>query len=92
MVTQVDSEGFGFFPLLALTTPWSWLLIWVFAQTGTADSQFWGTGLQGTFLFYFVACNVLSGGANSYILYALLKRQLKKIADDEAWERARRNR
>ncbi len=92
MVTQVDSEGFGFFPLLALTTPWSWLLLWVFSHTGIADSPFWGAGLQGTFLFYFVACNFLSGVANSYILYALLKRRLKKVVGDEAWERARRNR
>lgn len=92
MMTQVDWEGFGFFPLLALTTPWSWLLLWIFNQTGIADSPFLGGGLQGTFLFYFVACNIFSGIGNSYIIYALLKRRRKKIASDEAWERARHNR
>jgi hypothetical protein len=90
MVTQFSSEGFGFFPLIALTTPWSWLLIWGFAHTGTADSSILGSGLQGTFLFYLFACNILSGTANSCILYTVLKRREKKIADDEAWERARR--
>ena len=92
VVTQVDWEGFGFFPLLALTTPWSWLLLWVFERTGMADSPFWGSGIHGTFLFYFVSCNVFSGAINGYILYALVKRHQKKVADDETWEQARRNR
>lgn len=92
MLTQVSWEGFGFFPLFALTTPWSWLLIWLSVRTGFLDTGIVGTGLAGTFLWVFVSCNVLAGSANSVILYLLLRRRQKKLAEDEAWEHARWNR
>lgn len=63
---HVDSEGMGFFPLLVLTTPWSWLLI------GTWDAPIWGSGLLGTHVAIFVTCNVISGAANAYILYRVI--------------------
>ena len=72
--SQVDSEGMGFFPLLVLTTPWSWLLM------GTWDSPIWGNGIQGTHLAIFVTCNVISGVANGYILYALLNWRQRRAA------------
>ena len=61
--SRVDSEGMGFFPLLLLTTPWSWLLM------GLWDSPIWGSGPQGKYVAIFVTCNIVSGAANGYILY-----------------------
>jgi len=69
---KVDSEGMGFFPLLALTTPWSWLLM------GLWDSPIWGNTLAATHLAIFITCNVISGTLNGYILYFLLNRWQKK--------------
>jgi hypothetical protein len=92
MMTQVSWEGLGFFPLFALTSPWSWLIGWISDRTGTLDSSFLGSGLEGTFLGIFLACNVLAASANSCILYFLFKRRQRKLAEDEAWEQARRNR
>jgi hypothetical protein len=92
MMTQVSSEGFGFLPLFALATPWSWLLVWFFVQIEVHYSSFLGTGLEGTSLSIFIACNILAASANSTILYLLLKRREKKRDEDEAWERARRQR
>ncbi|MFZ0731013.1 MAG: hypothetical protein WAM79_01690 [Candidatus Sulfotelmatobacter sp.] len=92
MATQVSSEGFGFVPLLALTLPWSRLIEWLFDQTGVSGLGFWGSGLSGTFFINFITYNVLAGSANSFILYFLLKRRRRKVAEDEAWEQARRNR
>jgi hypothetical protein len=92
VLTQVSWEGFGFFPLMVLTTPWSWPLIWLSNHSGLLDAGFFGTGLEGTFLWYFVCCDILAASANSAILYLLLKRRQKRLAEDEAWEQARRNR
>src|ERR1035438_1105866 len=39
MLTQISSEGFGFLPVLALTLPWSWLIGWVFNQTGVRSEE-----------------------------------------------------
>ena len=64
---RVDSEGMGFFPLLALTTPWSWLLMYFW------DSPVWGDGPLATHLAIFVTCNIISGALNGYILYLLVK-------------------
>jgi hypothetical protein len=69
---RVDSEGMGFFPLLAATTPWSWFLI------GTWDAKIWGSGPQGTHVAIFVTCNVISGAINSFILYLLINWRQKK--------------
>jgi hypothetical protein len=66
---HVDSEGMGFLPLLVLTTPWSWLLI------STWDAPVWGSGPHGGHLAIFVTCNLISGAANSLILYFLLNRR-----------------
>jgi hypothetical protein len=63
---QADSEGMGFLPLLALTTPWSWLLM------GIWDFPIWGSGSLGTHLAIFFTCNVISGTANGFILYRLI--------------------
>lgn len=92
MLTQVSSEGFGFFPLLTLTLPWSRLIEWLFDQTGVSDLGFWGNGLGGTLFINFITYNVLAGPANSCILYFLLKRRQRKVAENEAWEQARHNR
>jgi hypothetical protein len=75
--SRVDSEGMGFLPLMAFTTPWSWLL------TSTWDFPIWGKGFLGRQLMVFVTCNALSGTANSYILYVLLKRRQRKMAGTE---------
>lgn len=92
MFTQVDSEGFGFFPLMALTLPWSWLFDWSVTHSGLSDINFVGGGLADTFFFFFIILNVLAASANSCIIYFLLKRRQKKLAEDAAWEQARRNR
>jgi hypothetical protein len=60
VMTQVSSEGFGFLPLLALATPWSWILVWLFIQIEVHHSNFLGTGLEGTFLGIFIACNIVA--------------------------------
>lgn len=90
MMTQVTSEGFGFLPLLALTLPWSRLLEWLFDYMGISDLSLWGNGFAGTLLINFITYNVLAGPANSCIIYFLLKRRQRKVAEDEAWEQARR--
>jgi hypothetical protein len=93
MMTDVDSEGFGFIPLLLLTLPWGGLAIWFLANhTGLAHHNFAGIGFDPTLLINFIIFNVLAGPANSGILYFLLKRRQRKVAEDEAWEQARRNR
>jgi len=71
---QFDSEGMGFFPLLVLSTPWSWLM------TGLWDSPIWGSSLSGRHLAIFATCNVLSGAVNGYILYFLLNRWQKNVS------------
>jgi uncharacterized membrane protein HdeD (DUF308 family) len=92
MMTQANSEGFGFLPLLALTLPWSRLIEWTFDYTGIYDLCIWGSGFAGTLLINFTTYNVLAGPANSIILYYLLRRRQRKVAEDEAWEQTRRNR
>jgi hypothetical protein len=93
MMTQVGWEGFGFFPLLVLTLPWSGLTMWLLANhTGLLDHNYAGSSYDPTLLANFIIFNVLSGPANSCILYFLLKRRQRKVAEDEAWEQARRNR
>ena len=92
MTTQIGWEGFGFTPLFALTSPWSWLFMWLASQTKVLDSNFLGSGLQGTFLSIFVAFNILAASANSCILYFFLRRRQRKLAEDAAWEQARCNR
>jgi hypothetical protein len=91
VLTQVSWEGFGSFPLLVLTTPWSWLAIWLLNSTGVLDSKILGSGNAETILFNLMVF-ALSGAGNSCILYFFLKRGQKKAAEDEAWEQARRNR
>ena len=91
-MTQVASEGYGFLPLFGLTSPWSWIIVWFCSKVDFLDSNFLEAGLGGTFVAIFLACNVLSGSANSCIFYFLLKHRQKKMADDQAWEQARRNR
>jgi hypothetical protein len=90
--TQERSEGFGFVPLFAFTTPWSWLIVWFSISSGLVDNVLTGTGLPGTFLWTFINCNILAASANSASLYLVLRRRQRKSAEDEAWERARRNR
>ncbi|MGC1461250.1 MAG: hypothetical protein WA802_03560 [Terracidiphilus sp.] len=92
MITEVGSEGFGFFPLFALATPWSWLILWLSTQIEVHDHNFLGTGLVGTFLTIFIACNIVAASVNSSILYLMLKHRQRKQAEDEEWEQARRNR
>lgn len=92
MFTQVSWEGFGFFPLIAFTLPWSWLLDSLFTHLGIAEINFFGGGLADTFFDIFLIHNVLAASANSCILYFLLKRRQKKHSEDEAWEQARRGR
>ncbi len=93
MMTDVSSDGFGFFPLLFLTLPWSGLAAWFLANhTGLAHHNFAGSGFDPTLLINFIVFNVVAGPANSCILYFLLKRRQRKLAEDEAWGRARRNR
>jgi len=91
VTTQVSWEGFGSFPLLVLTTPWSWLVIWLLNSTGVLDSKALGSGIAETILFNLMAF-VLPGVTNSWIFYLLLKRHERKAAEDVAWEQARRNR
>jgi hypothetical protein len=91
IATQVGWEGFGSFPLLMLTTPWSWLVIWLLNSTGVFDSKSLANNVTVVILIN-LATFALSGAANSCILYFLLKRREKKLAEDEAWEQARRNR
>jgi hypothetical protein len=91
VATQVSSEGFGSFPLLVLTTPWSWLIIWLLNSTGVFDSRYSGDVLAGVLLGNLMIF-ALPGAANSCIIYFLVKRHEKKAAEDEAWEQARRNR
>ncbi len=69
-----DSEGMGFLPLIVLTTPWSWFLM------STWDFPIWGNQLIGRDLMVFVTCNALSGTANGYILYVLVRRRQKRLA------------
>jgi hypothetical protein len=38
-------------------------------------------------LLNFVVFDVLAGPVNSCVIYFLLKRRRKKVAEDEAWER-----
>ena len=71
---RVDSEGMGFLPLLLLTTPWSWLLM------GLWDSPIWGSEHLGGHLAIFVTCNIISGVANSYILFLLIKWRQRKLS------------
>jgi len=92
MMTQVTWEGFGFFPLMALTTPWSWLLNWLLIHSALTDISIFGRGLPDTFFDIFIIHNVLAASANSCILYFLLKRRQRKLAGVETWEQARRNR
>jgi hypothetical protein len=72
MENKVDSEGMGFLPLLMLATPWSWLLMYFW------DNPIWGSGLQGTHVAIFVTCNLISGTANTYILYLLIRWRQKR--------------
>jgi hypothetical protein len=72
---QVDAEGMGFLPLLVLTTPWSWLLMSVW------DFPIWGTWLQGSPIAIFVTCNIISGTANGYFLYHLLRWRQKRAGN-----------
>jgi hypothetical protein len=90
MMTERESEGFGFLPLIGLTLPWSWLLDWSLGRI--MDLNFHVAGLPNTFFYTFAIHNVLAGSVNSCILYLFLKRWQKKAAEDEAWEQARRNR
>ena len=92
MITQVGWEGFGFFPLVALTLPWSWILDGLLTQIPVADINFFGGGLLDNLSTIFIIHNVLAASANSCILYFLVKRHQKKAAADEAWEQARRKR
>ena len=92
ILTWESTEGFSIIPLMALTTPWSWLLIWLSDRTGFLDTGIVGTGLAGTFLWIFVSCNIVAASANSAVLYFLLRRRQKKLAEDEAWEQSRWNR
>ena len=89
VATQVSSEGFGSFPLLVLTTPWSWLAMWLLNATGALDSRILGNGFAEAILFNLMVF-ALPGAANSGILYLLVKRHQKKAAEDEDWEQARR--
>jgi len=91
VTTQVSSEGFGSFPLLVLTTPWSWLAVWLLNLTGAFDTTVLGSGIGQAILFNLMIFAV-PGVANSCILYLLLKRHERKTAEDEAWEQARCNR
>jgi len=91
VTTQVNSEGFGSFPLHVLTTPWSWLAVWLLNATGALDARVLGSGVGQAILFNLIIF-AAPGVANSCILYLLLKRHERKAAEDEAWEQARRNR
>lgn len=91
-MTQVSLEGYGFLPLFVLTSPWSWIIVWLCSKVDFLDSNFLEAGLGNTFVIIFLACNVLSGSANSCIFYSLLRRRQRKLAEDEAWEQARRDR
>lgn len=71
----VDSEGMGFLPLIILTAPWSWLLM------PTWDLPIWGSRLLSRELMVFVTCCGLSGTANSYLLYILLRRRQQRVAN-----------
>lgn len=73
---RVDSEGMGFFPLLILTTPWSWLLM------GLWDAPLFGSSLVGRHLAIFLTCNVISGALNSSVLYLLLRWRQRKAAGE----------
>jgi hypothetical protein len=75
---KIDSEGMGFFPLLVLTAPWSWLLM------GLWDSPIWGSGIPGKHLAIFVTCNIISGTVNAYILYVLIRWQQRKATQSRA--------
>jgi hypothetical protein len=88
---QVSSEGFGFLPLMVLTTPWSWILVWLAKNTEVLDSVLSWNNTAGALLYYFASLG-LPWVTNSCILYFLLKRHQKKAAEDAAWEQARRNR
>jgi hypothetical protein len=93
VMTQVESEGFGFFPLLVLTTPWSWLVLWLLNSSGVLDAHFLDSSSYVVEMFLFaIGVYALPGAANSWILYLLLKRHQKKADEDAAWEQARRNR
>ena len=70
--SRVDSEGMGFLPLFALTTPWSWLLM------GTWDFAIWGRGSHGGYMAIFVTCNIISGLTNSYLFYLLTSWRKKR--------------
>lgn len=70
--SRVDSEGMGFIFLLAFTTPWSWLLM------GLWNSPIWGTGPHSNFIAIFVTCNILSGAANSYLIYLYVNWRQKR--------------
>jgi hypothetical protein len=91
VLTQVSSEGFGSFPLLALTSPWSWLAIWLLNSSSVLDAKTIGNSVPASILFNLMVF-ALPGASNSCILYLLMKRHQKKAAEDEAWEQARRNR
>ena len=69
---RVDTEGMGFLPLLLLTTPWSWPLLYL------AGSPIFGGGLHGFHVGIFVTCNIISGTANSYILYLWIRWRQKE--------------
>ena len=78
-VTQISSEGFGFFPLIALTMPWSWLAAWLLSNcTGLVNHNFSGGEWDATLVTNFLICNVFGGLANSFILYFLLRHWLKR--------------
>lgn len=92
MMTEASWEGFGFLPLWALTLPWSGIAVWFSSHSGLADHNFAGSGFNPTYLINFIFFNLLAGPANSCILYLFLKRRQRRVAEDEAWEQARRNR
>jgi hypothetical protein len=91
MMTQVDSEGFGFLPLMVLTTPWSWIAGWLLKSTNAFSTGLLGGNLMGPIFFNLVTF-LVPALANSCILYSLLKRREEKLVEDGAWEQARRNR
>lgn len=91
-LTQVSSEGFGYLPLLAITTPWSWLSLWLLSSISSIDRIFSGIGLSETFLINFFLFVGLCGSVNSCLLFLLLRQRQRKQEEDDAWESARWNR
>jgi hypothetical protein len=84
--TQMSFEGFGFFPLMALTLPWSAPAIWFANHTDLFQVRSFLSGLDATFLSIFAMFNVFAGSINSCILYLLLKRrERKRAAEARYW-------